>query len=182
MKELLKKAGVEVLADIYDNIRNGIDCEGKPFAYSRKPFYRPFDPKLYKKMGGAGGYGKLFTITQSKVGKLGFIILGGYDAFKSTVYPNSYAQFLTITGKLLRSMKVQSVNDTAAVIGFTGERNQQIAAWLNVDGAGKGKKLWKFLGITKKQEEALIKSMTDEATKIVVEKLGKIVDKSNLKS
>jgi len=196
MKKLLQLACVLVLGYIEDNIRKGVDCEGVPFQYSTRPFYRPFDPVLYQKMGGkftrrkgSGAHSgdsvrgvtnteetsKLFKII-NKNGKLGMIIMG-YDAFKKTVYPEAYPKFLTVSGKLLRSMKITSVSDTEGIIGFVGQRNQDIAAWLNIEGAGKGKKLWKFLGITKAQEEHLRADLSVEFRNYVIEELGKIIKK-----
>ncbi len=174
MRYLLEKAGNYVLAYIYENIQKGVDAKGNPFAYSKRPFYRPYNQALYKKMGGASGYGKLFTITQSKGGRLGFIIMG-YDAFKQAVYPGSYGSFLTVTGKLLRSMKVTSVNDSRAVIGFTGTRNQLIATYLNETGAGRGRKLWQFLGIRPEQFVDLNKQLSPEANEYYKGLLGEIV-------
>lgn len=178
MRYLLEKAGNYVLGLIYENIRKGVDADGNPFAYSKKPFYRPYDHALYKKMGAAAGYGKLFEITSSKGGKLGFIIMG-YDAFKQAIYPNAYGSFLTVSGKLLRSMKVTSVNDDRAVIGFTGSRNQAIASYLNVTGAGRGRKLWKFLGITAAQDRQLTEAMLPFAKEEIVTRMGEIIKKNN---
>jgi hypothetical protein len=179
MKSLLQKAGVLVLAMIEENIQNGVDYTGKPFAYSKLPFWKPFDQSAYTKMGKASGYGKFFEITESKDGKLGMIMLGGYDEYKKIMNPNSYSQFLTVTGKLLRSMKVQEATETSAVIGFTGDRNINIAFWLNVSGAGRGRKLWKFLGISPAQRDKLVNELTEEARELFMQKLNYLVGRTS---
>jgi hypothetical protein len=181
MNTLLDKAGAIVVADIIENINRGIDFTGKAFAYSKNPFYRPYDPKLYRKMGGkaAAEDGTLFKIIitggkKAGGGKLGFIIMG-YDAFKQKVYPNAYGHFLTVSGKLLRGMRVISKNNDELVIGWKDQDNVDKAFWLNQSGAGKGKKLWKFLGISEKQKNELVISLEAELKNIVQQAVDRML-------
>jgi hypothetical protein len=177
MKKLLQIAGIRVIALIEENIKKGVGYDGTKFAYSDKPFYRPYDHNLLKKLGGKNGLGKYYNVVTSKTGKLGMIILGGYKEYKRKVYPSAFNHFLTVSGKMLRSMNLK-VNDSEAIISFTGEDNINKAFWLNVSGAGRSRKLWKFLGISNNQLKELSKDLTDEFYKITAKELAKITRKS----
>jgi phage gpG-like protein len=172
MKKLLEVAGVYVLGQIEENIRKGIDADGKAFAYSENPFFRPFDEALYKKL---KKNPDLASIVHSKsTGTFGFLIQG-YKKFKEYVYPSAADKFLTVKGKMLRDMKVVSVTDAEAVIGFNDPVQAQKAFWLNVSGAGKSRKLWKFLGVTPQQEKLLADKLAAEYKIVVVEDFGKVI-------
>lgn len=177
MEKLLHVAGVTVLAFIEKNIKNGVSYDGDKFEYSKNPFFRPYDQKIYKKLGGKNAIGTLFNIVHSKnSGKMGMIILGGYDEYKRKMHPSAYNSFLTVSGKMLRSMNLK-VSANEAIIGFSGEEENKRAYWLNVSGAGRSRKLWKFLGISENQKEKLKKLVADEYKKIIVEDLGRIIVK-----
>lgn len=177
MQKLLHTAGIKVLALIEQNIRQGIDSEGQPFAYSEKPFWMPYSQKIVARLGGKKGKGVFYEVTRSgTTGKLGLIILGGYKAFKQKAYPSAANHFLTVTGKMLRSMNVKA-NDNEAIISFTGDENVKKAYWLNVSGAGRGRKLWKFLGITEQQKQELTRELTPICREIYIEALAKVVKK-----
>jgi len=179
MKKLFQIAGVKVLAFIEENIKKGIDYEGNAFQYSTNPYYIPFNDAIYKKLGGKNGNGKLFQMVYSKrTGLLGMIILGGYKAYKEKVHPSAAKSYLTVTGKMLRSMDVKAT-DNEAIISFTGEEEQQKAFWFNVSGVGRSRKLWKFLGITEMQKKQLTEELTESAREIVVAKLGEIIKKNS---
>jgi hypothetical protein len=169
---LLNIAGQEVLSDIIENIQAGHDYNGKSYQYSTKAFWMPYNPRLYKLLGGKeeAEAGKLFRITANPwTGRLGILMLEGegYNAFKKKVYPGAYNHFLTITGSMLRGMRVIRKQQESLTIGWTDARNIAKAFYLNVAGAGKGKMLWKFLGITEKQKQELCKHLQVEASKIV---------------
>jgi len=172
MKKLLDVAGVYVLGQIEENIRKGIDYDGNRFAYSERPFFRPFDEALYKKLKKNPA---LASIVHSKrTGTFGFLIQG-YKKFKQYVYPGAADKFLTVKGKMLRDMKVVSVTDSAAFIGFNDPEQAQKAFWLNVSGAGRGRKLWKFLGITPAQQKILADKLGGEYKDIVIKDLGEVI-------
>jgi len=161
------------LASIEENIRKGIDYEGKKFSYSDKDFFRPFDPKIYR---GIKKNPDLGDVIKSKSGKLGFII-HGYGKFKKYFNPQAANDYLTWSGQMLRNMNLINISDTEAVIGFSEGRQAQKAYWFNISGAGRSRKLWKFLGITERQKLKLSDKLGDEYRKIVVEELGKIIIK-----
>jgi len=164
---LLQTAGVFVLAKIEDNIKNGIDYDGNKFSYSGKPFYRPYDAKLYLKLKRNPSLAKIVT---NKNGKLGFII-NGYKAYKQFMHPQSATNFLTVKGEMLRDMKILNSGSSSAngginsgsssgssgevIIGFSDPAQSQKAYWFNISGVGKSRKLWKFLGITDAQKAEL---------------------------
>ncbi len=175
MKKLVQIASVRVLAYIEANIKAGKDYEGKRFKYSQKPFYRPYSQKVISKLDGKNGAGKLYNIVTGKNGKLGMVIIGGYDSLKKRLYPQAYDNFLVQSGKMLRSMSILKIDDGHAIIGFSEQEQAQKAFWLNISGVGKRRKLWKFLGITKGQEKELAEKIKDEFYKISVEKLAEII-------
>lgn len=173
MKKLFETIGVVALSFIEENIQKGKDYEGKKYSYSTKPFWRPWAPDIQKKLGGKLGEGTFYkTVFSKRTGVTGLLILGGYKEYKHKVYPNAADKYLTATGKMLRSMNVKST-ENEAVIGFADAEESQKAYWLNISGAGKSRKLWKFLGITKQQEDKLAKMVSDEYAKIAIQQLGK---------
>lgn len=173
---LLTGIGNAALAMIEENIRNGVDADGKPYNYSTNPFYRPYNPSLCGQLGKANE-GKLYNIVHSKkTGQLGMIIMG-YDAYKKAVNPSAYGNFLTWSGKMLRSMNIIHKGDNSVTIGFTDPQQAQKAAWLNVSGVGKGRKLWKFMGLQPKQvgrlKEMFQARISEEIMSIVLDDLVK---------
>lgn len=180
-KGLLSALASRTIAYINDNIREGVDYEGKSYEYSKNPFWRPYDESVVKAFGKANE-GKLFEITRSKAheGKLGMIILGGYDAYKKEVYPESYKDFLTQTGAMLRNLQMISSNENglngglSCTLGFTDPKQAQKAAWLDEIGVGKSKRLWRFLGISNRQKQSLAKYAGDR-----IEEMGLIGEMIN---
>ncbi|APF16980.1 hypothetical protein Calab_1517 [Caldithrix abyssi DSM 13497] len=173
-QKLLTDIGVTVLAMIEQNIAQGVDVHGQKFAYSEKPFYRPYDPQIVKKLGGKSGKGKFYEIVKSKsTGKLGMIILGGYKQYKQKVNPQAANDFLTFSGKMLRNLKIIKAENNQVIIGFTDPIQAQKAFWLNISGAGRSRKLWKFLGLRKEQWEQLKKryglQITAEMSKLLLD-------------
>lgn len=174
MKKLLNTAGSFVLASIEENLRKGIDYEGKKFSYSEESFFRPYDARLHTRLKKSPD---LFDIVRSKrTGKLGFII-HGYKKFKQFMNPQAAGDYLTWRGEMLRDMKILHTSDNEAVIGFSDPEQAQKAFWFNISGVGRSRKLWKFLGITARQQERLVDLLGEEYQKIVIEELGRIIQK-----
>jgi hypothetical protein len=154
----LNVAGVTALAMITDKVRRGVDVNGTSYRYSDKPFYMPFNKKIYSRLGGKSGEGRLFNVVHSKrTDTLGMIILGGYAAFKQNVYPDTANDFLTVTGKMLRNLKIiaYGIGGDSVLLGWNDPVQAQKAFWLNVSGAGKGRKLWKFFGLSTAEQQQL---------------------------
>jgi hypothetical protein len=184
MERLLKLLGAEVLQMIEENIARGIDIDGKKYSYSTKPFYRPYDSRIAAKLGKAN-QGKLFKIVTGKNGNLGMIILQGYDAYKAALAPNAYGSFLQWSGTMLRNMNVINIspltgNETggSTTLGFNDPLEARKAFYLNVSGAGRSRKLWKFFGLTAAQESRLAQLAGKPVTQIIESNLIKRIEKS----
>ncbi len=172
-EKVLTKAGTIALGMIEENIAKGVDVNGKAYKYSTKPFFMPYNKKIVSRLGGKSGEGKLYDIVHSKKsGKLGMIILGGYADFKLKVYPDMINNFLEATGKMLRDMKIVNYTDNGVILGFWTKENSDKAFYLNISGAGRSRKLWKFFGLSNEQKNQLAIKMTPDVTKEVANELA----------
>lgn len=160
-KDLAKQIGYKALELINEQVEQGIDIDGKKYSYSTKPFFMPYSRKAVQKMG-KENKGKLYNIVKSK-GRKGLIILGGYRLWREVNDRNPDGDFLQWTGNMLASMDVINATDEFAELGFRDKKSAKIAYYLNVTGAGKGRKLWKFFGLTKENQEKLAE-MGDKLT------------------
>ena len=96
---------------------------------------------------------------KSKSGKLWVIIKHGYEWLrKESGKPFTQVDFRW-TGELMRSMTVvrSDISSGEIEIGHTGTRNENIARWWNKEGAGRSRKLRKWLYITDDE----LKSMSE---------------------
>jgi hypothetical protein len=180
LRALLQKLGSIALGMINENIRAGKSYDGELFKYSENPFFRPYDPKIAKKLGPPGdeSTGALYKLMRNQDGELRMLVFG-YASYKAKIYPDAANDFLTATGRMLRNMQITKINEStgSVVIGFTDPEQEQKAFWLNVSGAGRGRKLWRFLGLTKEQEMELAgiasKELEDQAALWVQTGIGK---------
>lgn len=143
-----RRVGLRVLARIKERTLQGIDAHGKPFAgYSEKTFAAP-----------AASLGKKVFATLDKAGKLSFFhqeqtlwarVEGGYKLVKATKRPaDGGVVNLTDTGKLLRGLRLLSIDEQGAIrIGWDDPELALLAYYHNVSGAGPGRVVRKFLGI-----------------------------------
>lgn len=152
-KEIAKQIGYKALQMINEQIDQGVDIDGKKYSYSSKPFWMPYRRKHIQKMG-KENKGKLYQIVNSK-GRKGVIILGGYRMWREINDRNPDGDFLQWTGNMLASMDVINATNQFAELGFRDKKSAKIAYYLNVTGAGRGRKLWKFFGLTKENQEKL---------------------------
>ncbi len=150
--ELLKRVGVRVVQMIEDNVRKGISSDGRRFAYSTRPFARPLtrSPKNKEFI----AQGRLVPYLTKK-GKLWAVVPGGYKDWRSMKGLNPDGDFLQDSGEMMRNLAVIGVTDDAAILGFTDEEAAKKAFWLNDVGAGKSRRLMKFLGIRPEQRKEL---------------------------
>lgn len=139
---------------IREQIDEGIDADGKPYAYSTKPFAKPYG-KLTK---------KLERMLKKEPDRLGIIkrnggnwlvVKKGYKDWRELNNRSSDGDFLQWTGQLLRSMSARAEGENVGVVYFTDAAMAERAFWMNVSGVGRGRKLWKFLGLTKANEQKL---------------------------
>jgi len=147
-QKIIKRLGNSALAMLEENIAAGIDYDGQPYKYSEEAFYRPYELKLAQKLGSAAS---VFTKPDGKLG----MIVHGYKAYKEAVAPYSVGKFLTLSGKMLRNLNVLTTENNRVIIGFSDPELAQRAFWLNVSGAGRGRKLWKFMGLQKAQQDEI---------------------------
>lgn len=96
---------------------------------------------------------------------------------KEKINPTAKNDFLVSRGTMLSNMKVIETTDSNVTIGWTDSKDAQKAFWLNVSGAGRSRKLWKFLRLRKEQIDELIKEFTpavrDEIVKDKIEQMIK---------
>jgi hypothetical protein len=183
---LLNKIGIRAIELIKDNIKQGVDIDGKAYSYSTNPFWIPYNNTVKSKLGGKSGEGSFYKITRSKSGKLGMLVLGGYKVYKEKLNPSASGDFLTWSGKMLRSIHVLPGSLSGAevkggggsvLIGFSDSAQSQKAFWFNVSGVGRSRKLWKFMGLRKEQVTLLISEFTplirDDMRDIIIESVIK---------
>ena len=139
--KILKQLGFEVINFINDNIEAVIDVNNKPFEpYSLGYFIK----KKYKKKSRAktkkarqNAYEKAVAAWQGK----------GKDVN------------LTSTGAMLSALSVIAVDEGAGTltIGFNTSEAANLAYYHNVSGAGAGRVLRKFMGLTDEQRKVIMK-------------------------
>jgi len=76
---------------------------------------------------------------------------------------------------MLASIDIINSDLFSADIGFNNKKAAQIAYYLNVSGAGRGRKLWKFFGLTKNNIDRLLdlSQISDDDIKPIIDKLLK---------
>lgn len=154
--KLALKLAYKAIELINEQVNEGIDIDGNKYKYSEKPYWRPYSKKIADKLGGKNGEGKLYNIVAGKTkGKLGMIILGGYKAYRSAFGRDTEGDFLQFTGNMLAALDVISSDGKEVEIGFNDKKAADIAFWLNVSGAGRSRKLWKFMGLTAENQGKL---------------------------
>jgi hypothetical protein len=181
---VLKRLGQRALQLIEEGVRDGIDIEGKPYAYSTKPFVRPLGgPDLnatqlnrvrtrIRTEGKRKPEDKTLQPFTTERGSLWVRIPGGYKSWKELVFNRvDGGPFLQGRGDMLRAMAVTQVSEDAVTLGFTDPEQAQKAFWLNVSGAGKSRKLWRFFGLRPEQQQALLPIIAPEYRKATLKAL-----------
>ena len=166
-REILTELARKALEMTHAQIASGKDIDGNPYSYSTRPFVRPAgksgipasDLKRLEKSGEIS----LFKSKQS--GKLWMMVHGGYKSLRTLAGRNPEGDFLAGTGNMLASMTSRPQGDNSVVMGFANQRSAEKAFYLNVAGAGKGRKLWRFMGLTKEN----IDLIADEFGKKIME-------------
>lgn len=159
MANIMRLIALKAIEMINDNIREGVSYEGEQYEYSTKPFAMPYSRKAAKGLGKPVSKKNpegLYSVFRSKKegGSKWMLILGGYKLYKEKVNPEAKNDYLVFSGKMLRNLKILDADDETmkAQIGFTDPEQSKKAFWFNVSGIGKGRKLWKFLGLTEQQQ------------------------------
>lgn len=152
---LSERIALRAIELINQQIADGIDIDGKKYKYSEKPFAMPYSSKVVKAFG-KDGKGKYYNVT-SKNGKRWLIITKGYKSYREAFNREVDKDFLQWSGNMLAAIDVINYDTYSAEIGFRNKKAAQIAYYLNVSGAGRGRKLWKFFGLTKENIDKLMK-------------------------
>lgn len=150
--KLLEKIGFKAIELINEQVAAGIDADGKPYQYSSKSFAMPAGKKKFPKS--LEKEGRLIKFTNRK-GKLWQIVKGGYKDWRKINNRNPEGDFLVWSGKMLKSMSARAEQGNRAVVYFSSASEAQKAYWLNISGAGRSRKLWKFFGLTSANKERL---------------------------
>lgn len=163
MRTLLAKFAPIALRMITEQIEQGIDIEGKRYRYSTKPFAAPAG-SLLKFARLALARNRELRYFRASSGGLWVVVTGGYASYRRAARRLITGDYLTFSGKLLSSM-VYQYDDQRITIKFSTPQQAAIAYYLNVSGAGKGRRLWRFLGLTRRNLERLADMMSAELTR-----------------
>lgn len=155
-RSLMIKIGERAIFIIKKRVAEGKFLEGSSDGasqYSTKPFAMPIGavrPKAVMMRMLRGRYEDDTQIFQTSKGRKWVAITKGYKWLREQAGKNTSKVDLTWTRELMRSMTVLStdINSGEIEIGHKGKRNEDIAYWHNVAGAGKGKKKRVYLSMT----------------------------------
>ena len=155
-RSLLLRIGQHSVVLIKKRVADGIFLEGSSDGasqYSTKPFAMPTGAIMPRSLmlsiikGKKGNDTQLF---KSGSGKLWAVITKGYKWLREQAGKPSGKVDMRWTSELMRSLMVLSVDpeEGTITIGHKGARNDKLAYWHNVTGAGKSKKIRKWLLLT----------------------------------
>ena len=165
-RSLMLKIGQHSIVIIKKRVADGIFLEGRSDGasqYSAKPFAMPtgvIRPRglMLDILKGKKGYdAQLF---KSKAGKLWVVIPKGYKWLREQAGKPSGKVDMRWTSELMRSLTVLNtdVQSGTITIGHKGKRNEDIAYWHNVAGAGRSKRIRKWLMLTDSELEKIGKA------------------------
>ena len=170
MSRIMTRAAFRAIELINEQIEQGVDFNGKPYAYSTKPFVMPYGRlpggKSVRKALEKSGRIQSF---KTKGGALWVRVPGGYADLRAMRGRSNTGDFLQDTGAMLADLQPIKTTDTEAVIGFRDRKQAEKAYYLNVSGAGKSRRLWRFLGLTAENRQKL----ATEAGVIIAEEFDK---------
>jgi hypothetical protein len=153
--DVMKAVGTRALAMIEENVRKGIGYDGRQFLYSMKPFARPipkgFTRKRLKELAAA----ERIKPFRTKEGKLWMVVMHGYRDYRQMIGADPNGDFLQVTGAMMRNLNVIDADDESVRLGFDDPVQARKAFYLSVTGAGKSRRLWRFMGITQKQQNEI---------------------------
>lgn len=162
-RSLMLKIGQHSVVIIKKRVADGIFVEGSSDGasqYSTKPFAMPTGAVKPRSLmldiikGKKGNDTQLF---KSKSGKLWVVIKKGYKWLREQAGKPTGKVDMRWTSEMMRSLNVLSVNAETGeiVIGHKGKRNEDIAYWHNVSGAGRSKRIRKWLLLTNTELEKI---------------------------
>lgn len=151
--DIMNKVAIRTSELLFDQIKQGVDQDGKKYKYSTKPFVRPAGGLRTTKAQQASGDVRFFTAKKS--GNMWVYIKGGYKAYREMKGRSGDDDFLQFSGRMLQSMATRVTGNDSAEVYFVDQQAAKQAFWLTVGGAGKSRSLWKFMGLTRANEEKL---------------------------
>lgn len=162
-RSLMLRIGQHAVVIIKKRVADGIFLEGSSDGasqYSIKPFAMPtgaIKPRSLMLSIIKGKQGDDTQLFKSNSGKLWVVITRGYKWLREQAGKPSGRVDMRWTSELMRSLSVLKIDAGSGTIeiGHRGARNDKIAYWHNVTGAGKAKRIRKWLMLTE-----------DELTKI----------------
>lgn len=158
--------GHKVIELLNEQVEQGVDRDGNRYRYSTKPFALPAGKKKFAKRLFAdqskGGKLKRFTTAQ---GKMWYYVYGGYRSWRELNDRRPDGDFLQWSGQMMRSLTTAE-EDGKVVVYFGDEESARKAFWLNVSGVGRSRKLWKFFGLTRENEQKLLEYAADRFARI----------------
>lgn len=141
---------------INNQIKQGVDEKGNAYEYSTKPFAMPGGALKLKAKKQAIADGKLLPF-QTNSDALWYVVAGGYKSLRELRGQNTEGDYLQVSGRMLGALTTLRANPNEIAIGFSDAKQAQKAFWLTVQGAGKSRALWRFMGLTKESQEELAK-------------------------
>lgn len=168
-RSLMLKIGQHSVVIIKMRVADGIFLEGSSdgsASYSTKPFAMPtgaIKPRslmlriLKDDQKGGDKFAGDVDLFTNKSGKLWAVITKGYKWLREQAGKPTGKVDMRWTSELMRSLNVLSVNAETGeiVIGHKGKRNEDIAYWHNVAGAGRSKRIRKWLMLTNSELEKI---------------------------
>ncbi len=174
-REIMNRIAIRALELLHEQIERGYDIYSNKYEYSTKPFARPAGGIVrfseFAKKAQKDGLLRYFTKKQSKW----IVFTGGYKSFRTLTGRNPNSDFLEYTGEMLASLTHQ-IRNNEIIVSFASRRAAEKAYYLNVAGAGKSRKFWKFMGLTDKNEGIL----ADFAGEIFARNINILQDKDKI--
>lgn len=161
-RSLLLRVGAHVTAIIKARVQAGVFEDGSSTdagQYSSKPFVMPIGAVKKKSvlMGILKNqYNEKTQLFRTKKGSLWVLVKDGYQWLREVSGKPSAKVDMRYTSEMMRSLKVLSVDPEKGeiIIGHDRKRNQQLAEWHH-QGAGKSKKVRKWLYVTDKELQSI---------------------------
>ena len=158
-KAIMMRVGERVIYIIKKRVADGQFLDGSSEGaseYSTKPFVMPIGavkPKSVMMRMLKGKHDDDTQLFQTKKGKMWVLIKKGYKWYKEQSGRQTSTVDLTWSRELMRSLTVLSTNveEGEIEIGHKGKRNEDLALWHNVTGAGRGKKKRIYLALSESE-------------------------------
>src|SRR5574338_294312 len=165
-RSLMLKIGQHSVVIIKKRVADGIFLEGSSDGasqYSTKPFAMPtgaIKPRSLMLEIIKGKKGNDTQLFKSKSGRLWVVITKGYQWLRDQAGKPSTKVDMRWTSELMRSLTVLKVDAGNGIIeiGHKGKRNEDLAYWHNVAGAGRARKIRKWLMLTDDELEKIGKT------------------------